>query len=92
MRQTDSEPTHRFRTDRYFVVSGGWYFTTREHEDFGPFDNKDEAVTRLADYLDTQTIMRRLRRGDPAIVDDEETSTKRIARLSSDIHKERRNH
>ena len=87
MRQSDSGPIRCFRTDRFFVVSGCWYFTTREREDFGPFENRAEAETRLSQYLDTQAIMQHLRDSDPEIVDSDETSLKRIEKLSSDIHR-----
>jgi hypothetical protein len=87
MRQSDPKPIRCFRTDRFFVVSGRWYFTTREREDFGPFANREEAETRLAQYLDTQSIMQYLRAGDPQIIETGETSLKQIARLSSDLHR-----
>ena len=88
-RRTDSEPTRHFRSDRFFIVSGSWYFTTRESEDFGPFDNREEADTKLTQYLDTQSIMKRLRDNDPTLEDNREQDRMKIAQLSSDIQKER---
>lgn len=85
MRQTDRKPVHCFRSDRFFVVSGRWYFTTREQEDFGPFDSREEAETRLAQYLDTQWVMQRLREDDPA-KPRHQLSMQRVARLARDVH------
>jgi hypothetical protein len=89
MRKNDSGTVRHFHTDRFFLVSGGWYFATREGENFGPFNHRDEAATRLHDYLETQSIMSRLRTIDPALNDDDPENAKRIARLASDLHKDR---
>ena len=36
-RSSDPKELNRFRSDRYFVVDGKWYFTTREGSNEGPF-------------------------------------------------------
>ena len=40
-----------FRSDRVFVVDGGWYFITRDEERFGPFATAEEAREKLADFI-----------------------------------------
>ena len=89
MRQDDSETVRHFSTDRFFIVSGRWYFTTREGENFGPFNNQDEAGTRLSEYLETQSVMQRIRSRDPALDDDDPQNAKRIAQLVSHIQRDR---
>jgi hypothetical protein len=89
MRKDDASTKQHFRSDRFFVVSGQYYFTTREGEDFGPFENRDEAANKLSDYLETQTVMKRLRDIDPTLDDSDDCNVKKIAELSSDIQKER---
>lgn len=82
MRTTDTRPVSCFRSDRFFLVAGQWYFTTREGEDFGPFGSREDAEKRLARYLDTQSIIHYLRGADPEITGDDETSAHLVARLS----------
>ena len=90
MRKDDPGLAPRFRTDRFFTVSGRWYFTTREGEDFGPFENQDEANTRLVEYIATQSVLRRLRDSDPGLENNSPEATKHIAELARDIQKKRR--
>ena len=89
MRKDDAGTKRHFRSDRFFVVSGRHYFTTREGEDFGPFESRDEAESKLEDYLDTQGVMKHLRDIDPTLDDGDDNNVKKIAELSSDIQKER---
>ena len=84
MRQTDTTPVQRFRTDRFFLVSGQWYFSTRENRDFGPFQNRSEAENKLIQYLETQSLMQYLRANDP-VLEDAESSLEQVARLASDM-------
>jgi hypothetical protein len=91
MRKDDSDSKNFFRTDRFFVVSGQWHFTTREGEDFGPFGSRDEAEEKLRDYLDTQSVMHRLRDRDPSLEDTNHSDVKKIAELSREIQNERGN-
>ncbi len=55
---TDDPPRHdddllrrHFRSSRFFNVEGGWYFTTREDGDHGPFASRDEAEIALGEWL-----------------------------------------
>ena len=89
MRKDDAGTKRHFRSDRFFVVSGRYYFTTREGEDFGPFESRDEAESKLGEYLDTQVVMKHLRDIDPTLDDSDDNNVKKFAELSSDIQKER---
>ena len=40
-----------FRSGRIFSVGSEWYFTTREGDDVGPFETKQEAEAALAVFL-----------------------------------------
>lgn len=40
------------RQDRFFSVSGDWYFKTREGAPIGPFDDRDDARRGLNDFLE----------------------------------------
>jgi hypothetical protein len=40
-----------FRTDRFFTVSGNWYFSTREGFDSGPYIDKARAEDGLKRFL-----------------------------------------
>lgn len=82
MRSTDAGPVSCFRTDRFFCVSGEWYFSTRENENFGPFASHQQAEDSLARYLETQSIIHYLRGADPTLTADEETPERLVARLS----------
>jgi len=50
-RQSDPKELTVFRSDRYFVVDGKWYFSTREGTNEGPFASADEARSHLTQYL-----------------------------------------
>jgi hypothetical protein len=50
-RESDSKDLSVFRSDRFFLVDGKYYFTTRESTNEGPFANADEARSRLTQYL-----------------------------------------
>ncbi len=82
MRWTDTKPVFRFRADRFFSVSGLWFFSTREKKDFGPFGSREQAETSLSRYLDTQSIVRYLRGSDPTMSPGEESAEHLVARLS----------
>ncbi|NBC23893.1 MAG: hypothetical protein GVY21_10495 [Gammaproteobacteria bacterium] len=45
------KPRLRFRTERLFAVADGWYFTTREGIDVGPYRSRDEAQAGAARLL-----------------------------------------
>jgi len=40
------------RSDRFFSAQGEWYFSTREGNPIGPFDDKEEAQQGLHDFLE----------------------------------------
>jgi len=40
-----------FKTDRTFLVNGQWYFSTREGNDLGPFESKQDAENEIALYI-----------------------------------------
>ncbi|WNO09486.1 DUF6316 family protein [Teredinibacter sp. KSP-S5-2] len=40
-----------FRTDRFFVVDGDWYFSTREGHDIGPYGTRKLAESGLKVYI-----------------------------------------
>ncbi len=42
---------HWFRSDRFELVNGQWYFQTREGSLVGPFDSVREAELELLLYL-----------------------------------------
>ena len=44
------------RTNRFFSVSGEWYFNTREGAPMGPFDDRREAEQGLFDFLEFMTL------------------------------------
>ncbi len=50
-RTSDTKDLNRFRSDRYFVVDGKWYFTTREGSNEGPYASAAEAMHALTQYL-----------------------------------------
>jgi hypothetical protein len=88
MRSTDARSVSYFRTDRFFRVSGEWYFTTRENEDFGPFATHQQAENSLARYLETQSIIHYLRGADPTLTAEAETPEHLVARLSQALFKQ----
>lgn len=53
-----SDSTYRIplRTDRFFAVNTGWFFTTREGADIGPFDTKEEAKKNLSAFIEFISI------------------------------------
>jgi Domain of unknown function (DUF6316) len=50
-RQSDPKDVSVFRCDRFFLVDGRYFFTTREGTNEGPFASADEAHSRLTQYL-----------------------------------------
>lgn len=45
------EVSEHCRADRFFCISGQWYFATRENLQVGPFTQKEEAEIELMFYL-----------------------------------------
>jgi hypothetical protein len=44
------------RRERFFAVSGDWYFNTREGAPMGPFDNRCEAEQGLSDFIEFMAL------------------------------------
>ena len=44
------------RANRFFAVSGEWYFSTREGAPMGPFDDRREAEQGLFDFLEFMAL------------------------------------
>lgn len=44
------------RSDRFFAAQGAWYFSTREGAPIGPFEDKDEAVQGLHDFIEFMSL------------------------------------
>ncbi|TQV84645.1 hypothetical protein FKG94_03745 [Exilibacterium tricleocarpae] len=42
---------HWYRADRFFSTSDGWFFLTREGENVGPFENRQEAERAVVLYI-----------------------------------------
>lgn len=40
------------RSDRFFSAQGEWFFSTREGAPIGPFEDKDEALKGLDDFIE----------------------------------------
>ena len=50
-RNSDPDKTW-FRTDRFFLADGQWYFTTRDNRDVGPFGTREKAAHGLELFLE----------------------------------------
>jgi len=40
-----------FRSERFYHTGQGWYFMTREGEEYGPFDTEHDADSELMLYI-----------------------------------------
>lgn len=49
--RSGEENKNWYRSDRFIVIDGEWYFTTREGQDVGPFLSQKAAVTGLDVYI-----------------------------------------
>ena len=49
-RNGEAEARH-IRANRYFCISGQWFFSTREYLQVGPFLTKDDATIELSFFL-----------------------------------------
>lgn len=85
VRAGDTAPMSCFRTERFFLSNGQWYFATREGIDFGPFTIRTDGEKALARYLDTQRTMRRLRQRDPAIDADRAWNDQSVAQAAREV-------
>jgi len=50
-RKDDSDSRARYRSDRFFMEDGNWYFHTREKTVEGPFQYRLAAENRLQEYI-----------------------------------------
>ena len=51
-RKTDSDDeTVYFQMDRFVQQNGEWYYTTREGEERGPFESREDAEGDLIFYI-----------------------------------------
>jgi len=50
MRKEDQDDRTYFRSERFSLVNGAWYFQTRE-QSLGPFSNRELAEDALQNYL-----------------------------------------
>ena len=51
MREGDSKPGFKFRSNRFFKDAGKWYFRTREGSTQGPFKLRCDAERSLESHL-----------------------------------------
>ena len=58
-RAQDSAPRTYFRADRFSLVNGLFYFTTRERTLEGPFPTREEAERESAAYVARLSGMQR---------------------------------
>ena len=51
-RETDpDDEKHYYKMDRFVQQNGQWYYMTREGEERGPFDTKEDAEGDIAVYI-----------------------------------------
>jgi hypothetical protein len=50
-RKTDDPRSIHFHANRIHRTNGLWYFETREGDDVGPFDSKEEARKELSRFM-----------------------------------------
>lgn len=51
-RKTDGDDTAtHFQMDRFVQMNGQWFYTTREGEERGPFESKEDAAGDLITYI-----------------------------------------
>ena len=51
----DTETRSVFRSDRFFLSEGRWYFSTREVPSLGPYARRAEAERALAEFITQKT-------------------------------------
>jgi len=50
-KRAGEEDAQHSQTERFYEVSGEWFFKTRDSGDKGPFVTKQEAESKLAAYV-----------------------------------------
>ena len=53
-----------FRCERFLHTSVGWYFTTRDATQEGPFYDQQQAATELDYYIRTQSMWKSIAKAD----------------------------
>jgi hypothetical protein len=86
-RPTDNDDQRWFRSDRFFLSDGQWFFTTREQADFGPFVHYADAVKALRRYVETQATVKHVRRHLPEKGRDESFDIGSVGTLAEDLQK-----
>lgn len=51
-RTQDADPATHFRAERFSLVNGQFYFSTRENTLEGPFATRDDAEREMAAYVE----------------------------------------
>ena len=54
MRQNDNATSTYYRSDRFYSEEGGWWAKTREGDELGPFESKNEAKEALSAHIAMQ--------------------------------------
>ncbi len=55
-RHTDHRQATYFRSGRFHLTNGYWYFLTREGRNIGPFENKKRAEQELVYFLGIRNV------------------------------------
>lgn len=84
-RAGESSETSFFRSDRFFVSEGQWFFATREGVNFGPYSVRSDGEKALVRYIDTQRTMRRLRGRDPVLTADRQWNDQSVAQAAREV-------
>ena len=58
MRKNDKDDHTYFRSERFSLVNGAWYFQTRE-ESLGPFSDRELAEEALQNYLEELSALQK---------------------------------
>jgi hypothetical protein len=84
-RASDPAEVNCFRSERFYLSNGQWYFATREGVDFGPFTIRADGEKALSRYIDTQHTMRRLRQRDPGLDAERQWNDQSVARAAREV-------
>ncbi len=84
-RTGDPADSRFFRSDRFFLSEGQWYFVTREGIDFGPFTVRGDGEKALKRYVETQQIMSRLRARDPTLGSERQWNDQSVAQAARQV-------
>jgi hypothetical protein len=84
-RAGESSEASFFRSDRFFMSNGQWFFATREGVNFGPYTVRYEGEKALLRYIDTQRTMRRLRGRDPVLTAARQWDDQSVAQAAREV-------